>query len=93
MLSYFRVFVILPVFGFFVVSAARAADKLPPSANCLPDDTMLIARIPDGAAFAEAFKQHTKLGAVLSDPQRIERFKELLQSNPSGKGKWDEILA
>ncbi len=82
--------------GTFIASAittsASAADKLPSSITCLPENTVLISRVPDGAAVGKALKERTKLGAVLGDPQRIARLVKLLQSTDESQGKWDELV-
>src|ERR1041385_2629065 len=48
----------------------RAGDTQPPGWSGLPENTLLVARLPSLAAFADAFAQQTRLGAAMSDPQR-----------------------
>jgi hypothetical protein len=71
------------------VSAARAADA-PPSWTCLPDEAIAVARVPGAEAFFAALKKQTKLGAVLTRPDRVERIGTLLKEQ--GKEDLDELV-
>ncbi|MGH7193565.1 MAG: hypothetical protein ACREJM_08540, partial [Candidatus Saccharimonadales bacterium] len=67
--------------------SSRAAD-LPPAWGALPDETALVVRLPSGAAFVDALRQQTKLGAVLLSADRLDRLAEAVVS--SSPEEWDE---
>ena len=69
-------------------SPATAAD-LKPSWTCLPEETVALLRIPGGNAVAESLKTRTKLGALLFNPERIDRLGDLL--GEQGREEWDEF--
>lgn len=72
----------LPAFALaycFSVGAAKAADELAPSWTALPEETVVLLRLPDGEAFFDALRQQTKLGAVLFSADRIGRVRDLLR--------------
>ncbi|MFM1904707.1 MAG: hypothetical protein RLZZ440_2607 [Planctomycetota bacterium] len=63
--------------------AARAAD-LRPAWECLPDDTVLMVRVPGATAFVEELETRTKLGGYLARPDRLESLWELLAEQNGG---------
>ncbi|MBI2823642.1 MAG: hypothetical protein HYX69_03000 [Planctomycetia bacterium] len=65
--------------------AARAADDVQPSHQCLPDETVLVMRVPEGRRFVEAFRNQTKLGAVLLSQKRFDAIVELIREQ-AGEG-------
>ena len=54
-----------------------AGQQIPSSWDCLPEDTMLAVRIPNGQAFLQALRQNTKFGAVGLSEERLGRVTEL----------------
>lgn len=68
-------------------SAGRA--ELPASWMALPDETVVMLRVPSGVAFFDALRQQTKLGSLLLSDERVNRAIEAIQSaSPEG---WDEV--
>ena len=55
---------VLLVSGVYWPAATAAAD-VAPSHQCLPDETVVVVRVPQGLRFVEAFRNETKLGQVL----------------------------
>lgn len=75
----------------FAVSAA--AQEVRSSWQCLPDETVFAVRIPQGNAFMEAMRRDTQLGAVMLNPQRLEKAKAFFKEhNPDGWKKIEETL-
>lgn len=58
-------------------SAADAAD-IRPSWECLPEQTAVMIRMPQGREFLEMLRTRTKFGAVVLGEQRIEKAWKLL---------------
>jgi len=56
---------------------AAAADPRPVW-HCLPEETVLMARLPDAAAFLETLRTRTRLGEVLLGGPRLEKVRGLL---------------
>ncbi|MAE67160.1 MAG: hypothetical protein CMJ18_23105 [Phycisphaeraceae bacterium] len=68
---------------------ARADDGLRPAWQCLPEETVFAATMPNGRAFANAMRARTALGAIMFDGQRIEKAKRLLaEQSPE---EWNEF--
>ena len=57
--------------------------------NCLPEETALAIRIPNGKAVAEAYVQNTKLGAVLFSEKRKQLVADALRKSDSAE--WPEF--
>ena len=53
-------------------AGTRAAETLQPSHQCLPEETVLVLRVPEGLKFVEAFRNQTKLGSVVLSQRRFE---------------------
>lgn len=73
--------------------SALCAEPLPDAWNCLPAETVVAARIPQGAAVAEALRSGTKLGRVLFDPQRIERIGGWIRDQQGSLGEATKKLS
>ena len=75
------------------VAPALAAD-LQPSRHCLPEDTVLVVRVPEGLAFVDAFRSQTRLGSVLLSNKRFEGIVNLIREQAAdGLTKFTEGLA
>jgi hypothetical protein len=80
----------------FIVLAALlargslAADAPRPSSQCLPDETVLSARIPNGRAFFDALRERTHLGATLLTEDRFNRVIKVVKEE--GGKEWEEIV-
>ena len=61
-----------------LVAATEDAAELPPAWHCLPAETTVAVRIPNGKAFANALRKHTKLGAVVFSDKRVAKFKTMI---------------
>ena len=48
----------------------QGADTVPPSHECVPEDTVLLVRIPQAKKFVEALRSQTKLGSVILSDKR-----------------------
>jgi hypothetical protein len=60
------------------------ASGIKSSWKCLPNETIVAVRIPNGQAIYQALAKRTKLGATLLDTQRIDVLKQLLkQADPA----------
>jgi hypothetical protein len=70
--SGFRVFIV--VVAFLASGPAAAAAEPRPSWECLPGETLFMARVPGAKAFAEAVGSRTKFGAVLMQPERLRKL-------------------
>lgn len=67
--------------GFVVLSAAgqpAAPAELRPAWECLPENTAVVVRLPQPAAFLETLRARTKFGTVLLSPRRMEAVRSLL---------------
>jgi len=62
-------------------SAMVSAADVRPSWHCLPEETVVLARIPEPKEFYDAFRTRTKLGAVLLKQDRINKAMELFREN------------
>jgi len=82
-----RSWVAVAVLASLVVGAARAAD-FRPSWECLPEQTGIVVRMPQPAAFLEAIRSRTKFGAVALSEQRLGGLWSLMleqaRSGPAG---------
>lgn len=80
---------LVAIFALAVSLAAPSisAAETTPSWMALPDETVLLLRLPGGKEFIEALRKQTKLGAVLLSPERLERLTDILrEQSPAG---WD----
>lgn len=59
--------------------AATTADEPAPSWMALPEETVVLLRLPGGETFFNALRQQTKLGAVLFSADRVQRVRNLLR--------------
>ena len=64
-----------------------AESPLRSSWECLPENTLIAVRIPNGGAAVETLKKTTKLGTVALDDKRIEGLRELLVT----QGWWEPV--
>ena len=55
------------------ISGAASADELRPSWECLPEETLLMVRLPGVRTFVEAVGTRTKFGTVLMQPDRLRK--------------------
>jgi hypothetical protein len=55
-----------------------AAAELRPSWECLPEETAVMIRMPQGAEFVEMLRSRTKFGAVLLGQRRVDKAWALL---------------
>jgi hypothetical protein len=79
--------VVAGCFPLACVKPAAAADR--PSLQCLPDDTLFTARLPNVASFVAALQTRTKLGQVFTSEKRLDDLKELLRSE--SQDDWDAL--
>ncbi len=70
-------------------TSARGQNR--PSWTCLPDDTIVVARIPGGNAFVDALRKQTKLGSVVFAQARYD--KALAKMREENGETWEEITA
>jgi len=73
--SGFRVFIV--VVTFLAVGAAAGAAEPRPSWECLPEETLLMVRVPGVKGFLEAVGSRTKFGAVLMQPDRLRKMTDV----------------
>ena len=66
------------MFGVLLVATAALADDPRPSWECLPDDTVLMVRLPQASAFVEAVRNGTKFGAIALRPDRLDGLWEFV---------------
>jgi len=71
------------------LQSVTLAQSMSSTWECLPNETVVAVRIPDGVAFAEAIVRGTKFGAVLFSEQRQAAVMKLLESSDSGE--WSEF--
>jgi len=84
-----------PVAALLVLTAllgrgSLAADAPRPSSQCLPDDAVLLARIPNGRAFFDALRQRTQLGAAILSEDRFNRVMKVVKEE--GGKEWEEVV-
>lgn len=60
-----------------------------PSWTALPDETVLMVRLPGGEAFLDTLRKQTKLGAVVLSQERLERAAKVIQEQ--SPDDWDEV--
>jgi hypothetical protein len=74
--------------------AASAAVEIAPSHQCLPDETVVVVRVPEGLRFVEALRSETKLGQVLLSARRFEGAASLIREKAAdGLTEFTESLA
>ena len=65
-----------------------------PSHQCLPDETVVVVRVPEGLQFVEAFRNQTKLGQVLLSPHASRESVSLIREQAAeGLTKFTDSLA
>jgi len=93
-----RLCTVAVVFALAAVAPAAAAD-LRPSWECLPEQTGIVLRMPQPAAFLEAMRTRTKFGAVALAAPRVEGLWNLFLeqarrgSESTNLDALDEVLA
>lgn len=75
-----------------VMAGAGRADELRPSWECLPDDTVLMLRLPNAAAFAEELQARTKLGGYLMRPDRLKNLWQLASGSSDAPADLEKTL-
>ncbi|MBS0211467.1 MAG: hypothetical protein JSS27_21200 [Planctomycetes bacterium] len=73
-----------------VAGAASAADPLPSTIDCLPERTMVVVRMPSPAAMWQAMKERTKIGAYMTDPERLGKLTKIFRDAIGDE--WDEFV-
>lgn len=82
-----------------VVLAAWAVPALvraeaPPSWTCLPEETVVLVRIPSGRAVFEALRAQTRFGALLLNADRVQKILGIIrEENEEEFGKMTRELA
>lgn len=71
-------------------TSVGVGQQMPSSWDCLPDDTMLAVRIPNGQAFLQALRQNSKFGAVGLSEERLGRVTELIRQQAGAA--WDRMV-
>lgn len=74
--------------AFAVAANARAADDIS-TWQCLPEETAVALRIPNGQAVADAFVKNTKFGAVFFSEERRKALADALAK--SNSEEWSEF--
>jgi hypothetical protein len=82
-----RLFV-LPLVWSWTCVCAPAAEPAP-SWRLVPDETMLLMRIPGGSEFIDALRGQTKLGKLILSPERIEKLVDLRRQEGRQEGTQD----
>ncbi|HWA97456.1 MAG TPA: hypothetical protein VG713_03145 [Pirellulales bacterium] len=72
------------------IGSMATAEPIPPAWTCLPESTVIVARIPSGQAFASALVERTKLGAVLMNPQRLDKIATMIREGD--EGDWEQFV-
>jgi hypothetical protein len=67
------------VVALVAASVARAADTVPPSHECVPDETVLVVRVPQAKKFLDALRSQTKLGSVVLSDKRYEKILDFIR--------------
>ena len=83
-LAIIAAFVLQPM---LLPTPVEAADK--PSWNCLPAETVVALRIPNGKMVFEALKNRTKAGNVLFNDERVNNLKELIKK--ADPQEWEQM--
>jgi hypothetical protein len=61
-----------------VAEPAAEALALRSTWECLPEDTLVAARMPDGVGFLDTIRTRTRFGTVVLDRQRLERLARVI---------------
>ncbi|MGH7134136.1 MAG: hypothetical protein ACREHD_00260, partial [Pirellulales bacterium] len=77
------------VLGLTLFARQAHAEDAAASWTALPDETVLIVRVPGGQSFIEALRQQTKLGTVLLGAERLNRLVEIIREQ--SPQKWDSL--
>ena len=74
---------------YWITNLAASAADLAPSWTALPDETVLMVRVPGGEAFLDVLRKQTKLGAVVLSHDRLERVATaIIEQSPE---TWDKV--
>ena len=68
---------IIAVVAALVIGPQASAADLRPSWECLPDDTAIMVRMPQPAAFLDTLRTRTKFGAVALGADRLRKARAL----------------
>lgn len=74
-----------------VAAPARAAETLRPSWRCLPPETCMALRVPNGQAFLDAVRAQTKFGAVILSQERLDKLTNAVTED--NKEEWEKMKA
>ena len=74
-----------------LASTSAIAGDLRPSWECLPEETAVLLRMPQPAAFLEAIRDRTKFGAVAMSEPRLQGFWKLLLNKFRSDGAAGEL--
>jgi len=86
----FRAGWLASVFLLLTATSAIAGD-LRPSWECLPEETAVLLRMPQPAAFLEAIRDRTKFGAVAMSETRLQGFGKILLEKVRADGAAGEL--
>ena len=75
------------VIAILLTAGMARAERLRPSWECLPDDTVLMARLPDASGFVEEVRSRTKFGGFLLRPDRLESLWEFFRRRINETGR------
>lgn len=76
----------LLLLAILLAAGATRAAGLRPSWECLPDDTVLMVRLPDATGFVDAVRTRTKFGGFVLRPDRLESLWEFFQDQADEAG-------
>lgn len=68
---------------------ARAAEAVRSSWRCLPPETCLAFRVPNGQAFLDAVRAQTKFGAVILNQERLDKLTNAVTED--NKEEWEKM--
>ena len=78
----------------FTSSTLFAADAARPTIECLPEETVLMLRVPNGQKLMDEMRAQTKLGRVFLSKERIDNaFKQIKEKKPADYAKVEADLA
>jgi hypothetical protein len=76
--STLRYYLILSALAAALLLFTAQSEAAAPSWMALPDETVVMVRVPDAKTFLEALRSQTKLGAVLLSAERLDRLVRLV---------------